>query len=124
MLHSAVHWPKGGTVEDLLKGVANYVGKLLSTADVFLIFDRYKEYSIKSNTRAERLGKLRRTYNLAIGSPLPSKDINLKTTATNVQLIRLISKYLLSVSLHSDTNFIVTYDMKKIVQNNVAREFI
>ena len=66
MLHSAIQWPKGDTVEDLLKGIENFIWKFLSTADVYLVFDRYKEFSIKSNTRAERLGKFQRTYNLAI----------------------------------------------------------
>ena len=25
MLHSAIHWPKGGKVDDLVKGVRNYI---------------------------------------------------------------------------------------------------
>ena len=88
----AIHWPKGGTVQELLKGIRNYIWKFLSAADVYLVFDRYKEFSIKSDTRAERLGKLRRTYNLAI----PSKYITMNTTATKVQLIRVITEYLLN----------------------------
>ena len=58
MLHSAIYWSKGGKVEDLLKGVANYISKSLSDADVYLVFHRYRECRIKSDTRMERLGLL------------------------------------------------------------------
>ena len=58
MLHSAIYWLKGGKVGDLLKRIANYISKFLCDADVYLVFSRYVEYSIKSDTRLERLGQL------------------------------------------------------------------
>ena len=41
MLHSAVHWQKGGTVADMIDGVKNFILKYLHFAYVYLIFDRY-----------------------------------------------------------------------------------
>ena len=58
MLHSAIHWPKGGKVEDLLAGLRSYISKKLLKSDVYLIFDRYKEFSIKSDTRQKKVGSI------------------------------------------------------------------
>ena len=62
MLHSAIYWPKGGTVQDLLNGVRKYTENHLRSADVYLLFDKYKQYSIIYDTRAERLGRIRRMF--------------------------------------------------------------
>ena len=90
MLHSAIHWPKGGKVDDLLAGVRHYISKKLSTADVYLIFDRYREFSIKSDTRQERLDQYRSFHTLTETNPLPSKEVVLRVTKTKVQLIEML----------------------------------
>ena len=110
MLHAAIYWPKGGTVGDLLASIRNYVTKHLTDADVYLVFDRYRADSIKSDTRMERLGQLNRTHNLMISSPLPSKDIVLKVTKTKVQLIAIIAENLLQHFIDSQNKLIVTAD--------------
>ena len=108
MLHAAIYWPKGGTVQDLLNGVRNYIQKFLDDVDVYLLFDKYRQFSIKSDTRAERLGRIRRAFTLSAGSPLPSKDVTMKTTATKVQLIALIANDLLSFFLSSKRKIVIT----------------
>ena len=55
MLHSSIHWPKDGSVKDLAKGVEKYVSRLLHHSDVYVIFDRYFDKSIKSDTRLQRI---------------------------------------------------------------------
>ena len=122
MLHAAIYWPKDGTVQDLLNGVRNYIQKHLSNDDVYLIFDRYRDYSIKSDTRAERLGRVRRSHSLAVGSPLPSKDTTLKTTATKVQLIMLIANDLLSHFLESKKK--LSSQQLRLVLNKVIWEYV
>ena len=92
----------------MLNGVRKYTENFLRSADVYLLFDKYKKYSIKSDTRAERLGRIRRAFTLSSGSPLPSKDVALKTTATKVQLITLIANDLLSFFLNSERKIVVT----------------
>ena len=42
MLHSEIHWPKGGKVNDFLAGVRSYISNKFTKSDVYLIFDRYK----------------------------------------------------------------------------------
>ena len=55
MLHSAIHWPKGEKVNNSLAGVRSYISNKSTKSDVYLIFDRCKEFSIKSDTRQEKL---------------------------------------------------------------------
>ena len=75
MLHAAIYWPKGGTVQDLLNRVQNYSQKFLDDVDVYLLFDKCRQFSIKSDTGAERLGRIRRAG--SAGSPLPSLSTSL-----------------------------------------------
>ena len=50
MLHK-VHLPPNGIVKDLEDGIDHYVRILMLNTDVYLIFDRYKTGSIKSDTK-------------------------------------------------------------------------
>ena len=80
MLCGAMHWPKGETVADLIDGVENFILKYLHFADVYLIFDRYYNCSIKSNTSAARLKSFTSGQNMFCQYPLPSKDDTLSCT--------------------------------------------
>ena len=80
MLHAAIYWPKGGKVSDLIDGIKSCVSKYLHKSDVFLIFDRYLDFSIKSDTRIERVGQFLRSHNLCLSTPLPAKEIALSST--------------------------------------------
>ena len=57
MLHAAVHWPKDGLVSNFVESVKYFRNKTAVSTDVYLIFDRYSDYSIKSETRQKRIGK-------------------------------------------------------------------
>ena len=95
MLHSAVHWPKNGFVKDFVKGITSYVEKFINVCDSYLIFDRYFEGSIKSETRLQRIGGFRRSHQLTINTELPSKDICMSSTKTKENLIEIIASSLL-----------------------------
>ena len=95
MLHTSVHWPKEGTVACLVDGVEKFVRKYLNYSDVYLIFDRYYEKSIKSDTRCNRIGSFQRSHQLNINSDLPPKDICLTSNRTKEILNELIAKHLL-----------------------------
>ena len=95
MLHSSIHWPKDGKVEDLVNGVEQYVNKLINTSDVCIIFDRYFEKSIKSDTRRQRVEAFKRTHHLGINTPLPAKEICMSSTKTKENLIEIIASTLL-----------------------------
>ena len=76
MLQSSVYLPKKGLVEDLVSSVEYYLSIFINVADVYLIFDRYLENSIKSDTRLKRI----RTYQHS------HKTCNQYTTATEEDL--------------------------------------
>ena len=47
-------WPNKGTVQDYVSNVTSYILGKARYSDVYLVFDRYHEYSIKSGTRLSR----------------------------------------------------------------------
>ena len=50
-----IQWPSAnGTVQDYVKGFHKFVYDMLKKNDVMIIFDRYYDYSIKSDTRKNR----------------------------------------------------------------------
>ena len=103
-LYSAIHWPKGGKVSDLIEALRCYISRLICKSDVYLIFDRYFDFSIKSDTRIERLGTFLRSHSLSLSAPLPPREITMKSTKTKVQLIQLISKELISIFTSASTH--------------------
>ena len=71
-----------------LKGLI-YITKTLSQSDVYLVFDRYKDYSTKRNITNERLSQFRRSHNLRLSSPLQAKEIAMRVADTKQQLIEI-----------------------------------
>ena len=55
-----------------------------------LIFDRYKDYSIKSKTRSSRAGAASREYQLSLDMPLPPQSVTLTGTRNKEQVIEFI----------------------------------
>ena len=53
------------------------------------MFDRYKDYSIKSDTRQERLSQFRQSHSLSLSNPLSAKEIAMRVTNTKQQLIEM-----------------------------------
>lgn len=89
-----IHWPSNGTVQDFIESYWQYVYHRLRESDVYLVFDRYYEYSIKSSTRNSRRHqnaiiehRLKRT------TPLPAQHTVLTNTANKVQLIDMICEH-------------------------------
>ncbi|KAH9502367.1 hypothetical protein Btru_075508 [Bulinus truncatus] len=52
-----IHWPVNGTLQDFVDGFIMYIMKILTQHDVYVVFDRYFQYSIKSVTRSGRAAK-------------------------------------------------------------------
>ena len=105
-----VHWPSKGVFKDYVDGFVNYVlSKLIIACNVFVIFDRYKEKSIKGNTRASRLHQSKK-HVIALTTPLPSRDVVLNVTHNKEQLIEMITEELLdrTQGLLSPNNLVVT----------------
>ena len=114
MLHSKIHWPTNGLVRDLVDGIEKYLRKIINTSDVYLIFDRYYEGSIKSDTRLIRVGAFRRSHQLTMAMDLPPKDMCMSSIQTKECLIELIAETLFQKFIDeiSDKRLIITSKSK------------
>ena len=68
-----INWPSR-TVLHYCKAVSATAQQKLAISDVFLVFDRHYDFSIKSGTRVSRGKKASRRHLLQLSSPLPPKD--------------------------------------------------
>ena len=85
-----VHWPAHGTVKDYIDNVVSYVTSKMKAADVYLIFDRYEDYSTKGVTRTARGKEASRRHQLSLSMQLPSQKVVLTVSYNKTQLIALI----------------------------------
>ena len=46
-----IHWPNRGIVQDFVDNFTSYIMAKVDKSDVYLVFDRYHDFSIKSGTR-------------------------------------------------------------------------
>jgi len=69
-----VHWSAKAVIADFVESCKSFLVKKLLDSDVYLIFDRYREYSTKSVTRHARTFEASRVYQLTENRPLPSQN--------------------------------------------------
>ena len=94
-----IHWPNRGIVQDFVDNFMSYIMAKVDKSDVYLVFDRYHDFSIKSGTRLARAGQqARRRHRLNHQTPLPPQLVVLSVTENKVQLIELICQNLIDVS--------------------------
>ena len=97
-----MHWPAKGTVVDFVNNFKKYISSKLHESDVYLVFDRYQDYSTKSVTREGRASDASRLYQLSENMPLPSQKAVLTVSANKKQLIGTICGNLASdVAFHT-----------------------
>ncbi len=90
-----VPWPASSTtnpalVNDYIKSFNKAVERKLKTGDVYLVFDRYVEYSIKCTARRSRRPVGYKIYQLSNTSPLPAQTQVLTISENKKQLIALL----------------------------------
>ncbi len=71
-----------------------WLSSRLAVAEVFLCFDRYRDYSIKSSTRFARAAATR-VHQLNLNTSLPARDAVLKNSTNKTQLNKLICEQIL-----------------------------
>jgi len=99
-----INWPTRGTVQDFVDGFLQYILSKLKQSKVYLVFDRYYEYSIKSNTRSFRAGqKVRKRHKLSPSTPLPPQQVVLNVSENKIQIIDIICQQLLQRVQHIQT---------------------
>ena len=97
-------------VEKIAENMLKYISDILFYEDVYLVFDRYRKYSIKGATRAQRAKEIAYRHQLSLQGILPSKEKVLTCTQNKVQLIDLITDYLITKIHHGKFRhvFVVT----------------
>ena len=89
-----ISWPSQGVVQDYIDNFIHYIKQKLAKGDVYLVFDRYNEYSIKDAARCCREETGSKKYKLRPDTTLPKKTIVLTVTTNKVQLIDVICQQL------------------------------
>ena len=85
-----IHWPADGTVADFIENVKARLTSYLLESDVYLIFDRYFEYSIKSVTRDVRETVVNKKHHLLLSTKLPAQKVVLSSIENKKQLNKLL----------------------------------
>ena len=75
-----VPWPADGSVKDYIANFKYAIEKRLPVEDVYLIFDRYYDYSTKRVTRGSRATGVSRVHHLQVNSKLPAQKILLASS--------------------------------------------
>ena len=119
-------WPgKGGLVSDLINTFRQFIARQLDLKqDVYIVFDRYHQDSIKGHTRIVRaIGVTRRLY-LQLATELPSQKVILMVTQNEMQLTDLILQSLQEDPIVSRQKLVVTglNDTIHIIHNGVVTE--
>ena len=106
-----IPWPKSNaTVGDFVIQFRNYIEKQLQSYDVYLVFDRYRDYSTKGVTRDSQGAYLSRVHQLTTVMPIPLQKVVLSIPENKRQLIGLIVD-----DLCSNTVFPETTTIRKLV---------
>ncbi len=100
------HWPASGstqkaTVIDYVESFKQQLVEKLKHSDVYLVFDKYIEYSTKSTTRIARGSDASKVFMLSKTTALPPQKITLGVTENKKQVIDIICN-----ELQSDEEFI------------------
>ena len=113
-----VPWPTGGTVQDFLNNVRRHIQSHLDSSDVYLLFDRYKEGSIKEFTRNYRDQGASRVYSLRPTAKLPSQKVVLTVSSNKKQLIDLILTELIYHKVMLNGKLVITGNYPVPIQIN------
>ena len=90
-----IHWPVDGTVADFIANLKARLHKYLTSSDVYIIFDRYYDYSIKSVARNRRQLGITKKHHLLQSTKLPAQKVVLASTYNKKQLIRILCEDLI-----------------------------
>ena len=81
---------RDGCVADFIVNVKKRIASYLTSSDVYLIFNRYHEYSIKSTTREGRETGVTRKHHLLQTTKLLAQKVVLSSVENKKQLIQIL----------------------------------
>ena len=79
-----------GSVADFIVNVKKLIASYLTNSYVYLIFNRYHEYNIKSTMRYGRETGITRKHHLLRTTKLPAQTVVLSSVENKKQLIRIL----------------------------------
>ena len=83
-------WPGDSPTEAIVSNLYHRVLDMLFYQDVYFVFDRYRDFSIKGFTRSDRAKNIAYRHKITLTSILPSKEKVLQCTSNKTQLIDII----------------------------------
>ena len=93
--------------------------KKLDDGHVYLVFDRYYTYSIKSGTRSSRANnQASRVHKLTAETPLPSQQVVLTLSQNKVQLVDMICEQLVTLATAVQHDY-KDYNHKLVVTGSI-----
>lgn len=99
-----IHWPPKGMIKDFVQNFKTFLARKLNDSNVYLVFDRYREWSTKGSTREARECEASRVYQLSEKTPLPSQKAVLTVSDNKKQLMAIICQSIISdVQFHAYT---------------------
>ena len=100
-----IHWKLNEKVRDYVVRFRKYIEQKLEVGDVYLVFDRYREYNTKSTTRSGRTTEASRVHKLNRDTPLPQQKVVLTNHGytQNNKLVVTASNNKLKITTSSDT---------------------
>ena len=105
-------WPgKGRLVSDLINAFRQFIARQLMLylkQDVYIVFDRYHQDSIKGHTRIVRASGVTRRFHLQLVTELPSQKVVPTVTQNKMQLTDLILQSLQEDLIVSRQKLVVT----------------
>ena len=103
-------WPgKGRLVSDLINAFRQFIARqLYLKQDVYIVFDRYHQDSIKGQTRIVRASGVTRRFHLQLVTELPSQKVVPTVTQNKMQLTDLILQSLQEDLIVSRQKLVVT----------------
>ena len=105
-----ISWPASSAkVGDFVVEFRNYIEEQLQSYDVYLVFDRNREYSTKGVTRVSCRAQLSRVHQLTTVMPIPPPKVILTIPDNKPQLIGLIVDDLCSNTVFPDTSNIKSF---------------
>ena len=90
-------------MKEFVNNFRGHIERLLRKGYVYLVFDRYHEYSTKSVTRGARITEASRMHRLKANTELPPQKLGLTVTENKQHLMDIICTELINdESFHHD----------------------
>ena len=86
-------WPHGGSPSDVVESIRHRLSRYPHEAEKIIVFDKYQDVSAKDHERMRRAVEVPIDYELSITSPLPKRDVIMKSKNNKRKLASVLSTF-------------------------------